>query len=368
VQRVLLLGGYGVFGARIAERLAREPDIEVVVAGRSRERAGELAARVQKGARARIMPAQLDAMQIATSELAALRPLLVINASGPYQRQDYRLARACIAAGAHYLDLADARTFVTGISALDADARQAGVLVVSGASTVPAVAAAVIDEHAPRFAALEAATIVIAPGNSFDPGLATTQSILSTLGRPFAAHRSGSGAAVHGWQSLRRLTISGLGARWLGACETPDLDLLPRRYPGLGSVRVFAALEVGAFHLGLWGLSWLVRGGVLREPERLAAPLLSLKHALRFLGSEVGGMVVTLEGKGRDGRPKRIDWNLIARRGHGPYIPAMPSVILAKRLLAGSLAQRGAMPCLGLFTLTEFLAEVADLDITAGIA
>jgi saccharopine dehydrogenase-like NADP-dependent oxidoreductase len=323
---------------------------------------------VQQEARARITPARLDAVQVTVGELAALRPLLVINASGPYQRQDYRLARACVAAGVHYLDLADAREFVTGIGTLDAEARQAGVLVVSGASTVPAISAAVIDQHRPQFASLEAVTLVIAPGNSFSPGLATTQSILSTLGRPLATAGSGPGTPVHGWQHLQRRTIPGLGARWLGACDTPDLDLLPPRYPGLRSVRVFAALEVGAFHLGLWGLSWLVRGGLLRKPERLAVPLLRLKHALRFLGSDVGGMAVTLEGTGRDGRPKRIDWRLIARRGHGPYIPAMPSVILAKRLLAGTVAQRGAMPCLGLFTLADFVAEVADLDITAGVA
>ena len=39
-----------------------------------------------------------------------------------------------------------------------------------------------------------------------------------------------------------------------------------------------------------------------------------------------------------------------------------------KRLLAGTLTMRGEMPCLGLFTLGEFLSEVADLDISAGIA
>ena len=370
VQRVLVLGGYGVFGGRIAERLAREPDVEVIVAGRSLERAAELVARLAKGARAKLTPARLDATKIAAGELAELRPLLVINASGPYQLQDYRLPRACIAAGAHYVDLADARGFVTGIGALDAQAKEAGVLVVSGASTVPAVAAAVIDEHVPQFASLETATVVIAPGNSFDPGLATTQSILSTLGRPNAAPSNGSGAlpGTYGWQRLRRRVIPGLGARWLGACDTPDLDLLPRRYPGLSSVRIFAALEVGAFHLGLWGLSWLVRGGLLRHPERLAAPLLGVKRALGSLGSDVGGMLVSLEGKGRDGAPRRVDWHLIARSGHGPYIPAMPSLILAKRLLAGTLARRGAMPCLGLFTLADFLSEVADLDITAGSA
>jgi saccharopine dehydrogenase-like NADP-dependent oxidoreductase len=366
VQRILLLGGYGAFGARIAERLAREPGLELIVAGRSLQRATEFAGGLAKSARAKITPARFDGTQLAAAELKALRPLLVINASGPYQLQDYRLARACIAAGAHYVDLADARGFVVGIGALDAEAKSAGVLVASGASTVPAISAGVIDEYASQFALLEAATIVIAPGNSFDPGLATTQSILGTLGRRFAQVESGSGKAVYGWQQLQRRTLPGLGARWLGACETPDLDLFPRRYPGLRSVQVFAALEVGAFHLALWGLSWLVRGGLLRKPERLAGPLLKAKHALGFLGSDVGGMAVMLQGKGHDGATKRADWHLVARSGHGPYVPAMPSVILAKRLLAGTLVLRGAIPCLGLFSLTDLQDEIADLEMTTG--
>ncbi len=363
MRRVLVLGGYGAFGARVAERLAREDGLELVVAGRSLERAEEFARRLAATAHASIVPACLDAGKITACELTPWKPDLLINASGPYQARDYHVPRACIAAGVHYVDLADARGFVTGIGGLDAEARRADVLVVSGASTVPALSAAVVDAHAPQLAALASVSIVISPGNSFDPGLATTQSILSTLGRPFSATASAGNTARHGWQELRRRHIPGLGPRWLGACDTPDLALFPGRYPGLGKVEVFAALEVGAFHLGLWALSWLVRGGLVRKPERLAAPLLAAKRAMRFLGSDVGGMAVTLEGTDQLGAPKRIEWRLIAKRGHGPYIPATPSVILAKRLLAGTLMARGAMPCLGLFTLEDFLAEVADLDI-----
>lgn len=368
MARIVVLGGYGVFGGRVAERLAGDPNVELVIAGRSLQRASEFAARLQGGAKARVTATELDALSVARQDLAMLRPLVVINASGPYQQQDYRLARACIEVGAHYLDLADARAFVTGIGVLDAEAGRAGVLVASGASTVPAVAAAVIDEFAGHFAAIEAATIVIAPGNSFDPGLATTQSILGSLGRPFPAPSAKLGIShrAYGWQQLERRVIPGLGPRWLGACETPDLDLFPQRYPGLKDVRVFAALEVGAFHLGLWCLSWLVRGGIVRQPERLAAPLLRVKHTLGFLGSDVGGMVVTLQGKSPGGASKRIDWHLVARSGHGPYVPTIASVILAKRLLAGAIAKRGAMPCVGLFALAEFNSEVADLDITTG--
>ena len=175
---------------------------------------------------------------------------MLINATGPYQDQDYRVARACIAAGVHYLDLADARGFVTGIAALDAEAKRAGVLVASGASTVPALSAAVVDAFAPTFATLDSVTTVISPGNSFDPGLATTQSILGTLGRPL--RRTARGQRV-GWQGLRRVTLPGLGTRWIGHCDAPDRELFPQRYPGLQRADVFAALEVGAFHLGLWG-------------------------------------------------------------------------------------------------------------------
>lgn len=72
-----------------------------------------------------------------------------------------RLAEECIRAGAHYVDLADSRfgvsirvlcgtdvasrrVFVEAIGALDSAAREAGVLVASGASSVPALSSAVI--------------------------------------------------------------------------------------------------------------------------------------------------------------------------------------------------------------------------------
>ncbi len=366
MQRILVLGGYGAFGARVAQRLAHQPDVEVVIAGRTRERALDAAMEFEIAGATKVTALRLDAAEITASDLAAHCPAVLINACGPYQQQDYRVARACVAAGVHYLDLADARTFVTGIRALDKEARDADVLVVSGASTVPAVSGAVLDAHAPQFASIRSVITVISPGNSFDPGLATTRSILSALGRPLLA--TGGHKPVHGWQGLERRTVPGLGVRWTSHCDAPDLDLFPSRYPGLETIAVRAALEVGTFHIGLWGLSWLVRAGVLGNPQRLARPLLAAKRLLGFLGSDRSGMLVALEGLGEDGSPRRIDWSLVAGSGHGPYVPAAPAVLLAKQLLSGALQIRGAMPCLGLFTLADLLADVADLDVSAGAA
>ncbi|MNY77512.1 hypothetical protein D3C86_2174420 [compost metagenome] len=56
-------------------------------------------------------------------------------------------------------------------------------------------------------------------------------------------------------------------------------------------------------------------------------------------------------------------WTLYAEHGIGPYIPTLSAIILTGKLLRCELAERGAMPCLGLFSLAEFDAEAAPLGI-----
>jgi hypothetical protein len=364
VGRILIVGGYGAFGARAAERLAREPGLDVIVAGRSREKADALARRLSAGAAASVGAAAIDATAITAVELARLAPDVIINASGPFQAQDYGLARAAIEAQCHYVDLADAHAFVTGIGALDDAARAANVCVISGASSVPGLSSAVVQAFADRFDELSAVEIAISPGNSFDPGVATVASILGHAGKAHRELRDGAPVTVYGWQRLQRAMFPGVGKRWLGSVDVPDLTLLPQHYPALRNARFAAGLEVGAFHLGVWGLSWLVRAGAIDDLGALSRSLLAAKRALRFLGSDRGGMLVRLRGRDGNGARKTMRWSLTAGSGHGPYVPAIASVVLAKALAAGKGPARGARPCFGLFTLADFEGAVADLDIT----
>jgi saccharopine dehydrogenase-like NADP-dependent oxidoreductase len=365
--RILIVGGYGAFGARAAERLAREPGFEIIVAGRSLARAQAAARELQRTSPAAISAFAVDATAVDTATLAALAPSIVINASGPFQRQDYSLARAAIENGAHYIDLADASDFVTGFAAdkaLDAAALTKGVLAVSGASTVPAISGAVLDRLAPDFARVGSIHHGVSPGNSFDPGPATTASILSAIGKPFLMKRDGTWHTAHGWQGLSRHHFPEFGNRWMGYCNVPDLTLFADRYPSLQTIDFKAGVEVTLFHVGMWLLSWPSRWGLIASPERLTAPLLAVKRALRFLGSDAGGMFVVVGGVDHGGAAKSIAWHLIARRGHGPYIPTTPAVILARKLARGETIERGARACLGLITLAEIERELSDLDIS----
>jgi saccharopine dehydrogenase-like NADP-dependent oxidoreductase len=153
VARVLIIGGYGNFGSYIARSLAGDADIRLLIGGRSAAKASAFATSL--GAFHAAEGHAIDIDGDLAAALARIAPDIVVHTTGPFQTQDHRVARACIAFGCHYLDLADARDFVATIDTLDTEARAKNVLVVSGASSVPCLTAAVIDANLPAFSRLE---------------------------------------------------------------------------------------------------------------------------------------------------------------------------------------------------------------------
>jgi hypothetical protein len=362
VKRVLVIGGYGNFGSYIAKALAGDGAIQLLIGGRSTEKASAFATGL--GA---IHPAEAHTIDIdgdIPAALARIAPDIVIHTTGPFQTQDHRVARACIDQGCHYVDLADARDFVASIGALDDAAREKDVLVVSGASSVPCLTAAVIDDYLPNFAQLDSVDYGISAAQQTNRGLATTSAVLSYVGKPFTALRGGAMRIVYGWQDLHAEHYPQLGTRLFGDCDIPDLTLFPQRYPGLRTQRFSAGHELAILHIGTWLLSWLVRIGLVRSLADHAEPLLRLALLFDRFGSSRSGFHMYLTGIGHDGARRQERFFLIARSGHGPYIPCMPAILLARRLARGDMTQRGARPCLDLITLPDYLAALEGLDIS----
>lgn len=362
VARVLIIGGYGNFGSYIAQSLAGDGGIKLLIGGRSPEKAAAFIDTLEAA-----HPAEAHALDIdgdLADTLARIAPDIVIHTTGPFQTQDHRVARACIAQGAHYLDLADARDFVATISDLDADARAADVLVVSGASSVPCLTAAVIDNYLPDFAELHEVDYGISAAQHTNRGLATTSAVLSYVGKPIAMLRDGEMRTVYGWEDTRAEDYGELGWRLFGNCDIPDLALFPMRYPTLRSMRFAAGHELKLLHLGTRALGALVRIGLIRSLGNHAEALLKLAFLFDRFGSGRSGFHMILKGTGHDGRAQERRFLLIARAGHGPYIPCMPAILLARELAAERLAKRGAMPCVDLIDLATYLAALGGLDIS----
>lgn len=366
-MRILVLGGYGLFGGHISRRLATDARYEVVVAGRSLTTAQAFVAATQDHG-ARLQPMAIDATSADLEQrLRDVQPDLVIHAAGPFQGQDYRVARAALHCGAHYVDLADGREFVTGVTALDDLASSCGRWAISGASSVPGLSGAAVAAHAHRFKTLQGIEAGISPGNRTPRGIATTAAILSYVGQRYRCLLDGDWQQVHGWQSLRRIDHPATGARWLARCEVPDLSVLPERHPELRTCEFRADLELHRMHFGLWLASWLVRAGLLRNLPRWTGPLLSVSERWLDAGSDVGLMHIDLSGVAADDTPLRLRWTLTAARGAGPQVPCTPSIVIANKLAASTLPGGGARPCLDFFTLDDCLDALVDYAIDTSL-
>lgn len=361
IKRILIIGGYGNFGQFIGRILAREGNIQLILAGRNIVRAQSLADTLE--ARNKPEVAFIDINTGLADALVTIKPDIVIHTSGPYQGQDYHVAKACIDVGAHYIDLADARGFVCGIDAMDKAAKDNKVLVCSGASSVPCLTSAVIDKYIGEFEALESVEYAIATAQRTGRGLATMSAVLSYAGKPFKTLVHGEMRDVYGWLGLKWRKFWGLGFRPLGDCDIPDLELFPKRYPTLKNVRFRAGLEIKVMHLGLVFMSWLVKVGVIKSIQPLAPLLLKISYLFDPFGVDDSGFYMKMDGRGKDGAPKTILFELLAHKGDGLNIPAMPAILLAKKLANGEVDKVGATPCVDLITLDEYLDDLSAFDI-----
>jgi saccharopine dehydrogenase-like NADP-dependent oxidoreductase len=365
-SRVLIIGGYGNFGSFIARHLSREDSIQLIIAGRSKEKAQKYADTLI--AKNKPESCALDINSGLINSLEKIQPDIVIHTSGPYQAQGYEVAEACIGQGCHYIDLADARSFVAGISDLNSASKEKGVLVCSGASSVPCLTAALIDHYKSQFKSLEKICYGIATAHITNRGLATTSAVLSYAGKPFTTLIDGKMQNVYGWGDLTWRKFMGLGYRPLGNCDIPDLEIFPQRYPDIKTLRFQAGVELKILHLGLWFLSKLVRWKLLPSLQSTAPFLLKTSRLFDVFGKDDSGFYMHFFGKNHDGKNKDLIFNLVARHGDGLYIPSMPAIIMAKKLALDQIKERGAYPCVGFITLDEYLHGLSEFDIRWDIA
>jgi hypothetical protein len=349
---ILVLGGYGAFGGRLSRRLRDDGHI-VIVAGRSRDKARRFCA-----GEAGLVPLAADRGGDLAALLAAQRPAIVIDAAGPFQRADLAVPRACIAAGIHYLDLADARDFVGRIGALDAAARAAGVAVIAGASSLPALSGAAVRRLAAGMDDVRAVEIALSISNRAGAGASAAAAMLSYVGRPIRLWRGRTWQTGFGSYESRPGPLPG---RRVALCEVPDLDLLPERLPGRPAVTFRAGTDSRLQNFGLAAMARLVRWGLIGDLLRWISWLQLARRVTAGRGSPRSAMVMRLFGTAAGRRVERR-WTLIADEGDGPEIPTLAVPVLVRRLLAGEIAA-GARDAGTLLESDDYDAAFADLAI-----
>jgi saccharopine dehydrogenase-like NADP-dependent oxidoreductase len=352
-MNVVVIGGYGVFGGRLAQLLLRDGH-EVWIAGRNLQKAEKWAAR-HGGC-----PLRLDLSQ-GLAPIREVAPRAVVDAAGPFQTRDsdpYRVARFCIEHRINYLDLSDDPAFTAGIQALDSAARAIGCFALSGASSVPAISSAAVAEIAADLASIEVIEGAILPGNRAPRGHSVIAGILSQIGTPMRVWRGGQWREIRSW-SDRQIYRLGHGLRrsaW--SINVPDLTLFPDFFAAR-SVMFRAGMELAVLNRALSVLVVLRRSGFARKRLWQVSLVQRASAMLMPFGSDRGGMAVYVTGT-KEGLPVRRCWHLIAEAGEGPFVPGLAVRALLRR------AERippGARPCLGEATLGEIEEAMSDLAV-----
>jgi NAD(P)-dependent dehydrogenase (short-subunit alcohol dehydrogenase family) len=362
-KRVLLVGGTGVFGRRLAEHLAGMDGLDLTITSRSEAKAREVARSIATAATTTVRGVAFDHRRDLQATFATLAPWLVIDASGPFQGASYDLSRAALEAGAHVIDLADARDYILGFGAtLDALARQRGLVALTGASSTPALSTAAVAELTRGWQRIDTIDIAITPGGRSEVGRAVIEAILSYAGRPIPIWREGELQETVGWLDGRSVEMPGLGRRRVAAVETVDAQWLG---PGLAvrsRVAFMAGLESPIEQWGVMALAWLRRRGWLGDLTSLIPALLAGRRLTRLPTSDRGGMLVAVTGLDADGQLQRACWSLLAEQDDGPHVPTLPAAAALRALLDGRV-EPGARPAASALTLAEIEAEMTPYVI-----
>nr|WP_314567341.1 saccharopine dehydrogenase [uncultured Pseudomonas sp.] len=357
--KVMVIGGYGNFGSIVCRHLAVAPGIELVLSGRDplklQRKLDELNA--QSGNFCEGWCG--DAMGAGFAGVLQSRNIgLVVHTGGPFQGQSYAVALSCIEAGVNYCDLSDCRTFVNGVGVLDAQARQAGVAILTGCSSVPTLSSAIIDQYRYRFTRIESIEHGISSSAKM-PGLSTVEGVLAYAGKPIKQLRNGQVHEVLGWQDLTLRKLPQLGTRVLANVDVPDMDIFAGRYGAHTlSFKAGAGLKLGG--VANYLLAQALRMGIVRDHVTWAARLHRLGTWFERLGDGKSAMYIDVRGLGADGQPLSLAVQLTALNDKGPEIPSCAAVALAIKLAQGYVPEPGARPCVGEISVDEYMAAIND--------
>ena len=254
-QSILVAGGYGVVGQRIAAALA--PDYPVIVAGRHLEQAKATAMAIGHGVRGRELDATAEA-----SIAAALEDVATVVSCIDQPRR--ALLHAAIGRGLRYTDITPHLVALgrgAAYEELEAGARASGARVVLGTGIVPGISNVIVRAVADTLGGADVIETSLLLSASDVSGPASFDYFVKELTMPFAVHVDGVDRPAHAFTDPRVIEFpSPFGPRSAYLFPFSDQVLYPRT---MGAQTALTRLAIEPARLGRL-LAASVRLGAVR--------------------------------------------------------------------------------------------------------
>jgi saccharopine dehydrogenase (NAD+, L-lysine-forming) len=364
MSTVLVLGGYGNAGARICGLLLAHTDHAVLIGGRHPERArtviDELCA-ADASWRSRVQTVRVDATDRASLDNAFHGVDLCIAAAGTSQTATTAV-RAALASGTHYLDIQVGRAKADRVLALDAEARAAGVTVVTDGGFHPGVPAAMVryaDQQLGGIERARVASVIAVDWAALRPVADSTVAEMMEEFRDFAYEEYRAGR----WETAGSLPSfsfpAPFGRRKAAAMGLAEMHQLTAALPDLRETGFY----VGGFNPVVdYAIIPVAMAGMRIAPARLGPPLGRVLHwgLVRFRRPPYG-TVLQLDGNAPGRRPTTL-MRISHRDAY--QVTAAPTVATSLQILDGSVRRPGVHTQAMLVEPTRFFADLAALGIS----
>ena len=351
-KRIVILGGYGNTGSLIARYLLQEANCELVLAGRNRSRAEQLAQALNAQTQGRrVSGVFANAAEEESLQRAFANADLVIVASSTTQftRQ---IAAAALASRCDYFDIQFSHAKIDYLKFIENDVRSAGLCFITDGGFHPGLPAVMIRHIAEKFDRLQIArvgSVIKINWRDLSLGDDTFAELIEFMNDfSGAVFKKGKWQKVRGFGMFDTIWMDfgePFGKNYCVPMPIEEITSLPAMYPGLQDTGFY----VGGFN---WFVDWLVFPFIW--------PLYKLlgKRSVKPLGKVLGwglrnfskppfGTRLKVEASGmKNGRA--LSRNLILSHADGYVFTAIPVVATLLQYLDGS----GRKP--GLWTQAHF--------------
>jgi saccharopine dehydrogenase-like NADP-dependent oxidoreductase len=355
-KKIIILGGYGAVGSRICTAIAHIPYAECVIAGRNPRRARRLAKTISAST------LRIDIENEAQVEQELAGAFLVVNAAAPFQRQSMAVPQFCAKAGIHYIDLADDRSYVSEVLRLNAQAKRSNCLLVTGASSMPALAAVLVDSLTHYFDKISEIRTYLVGGNKVPFGRASVFSLLSKIGGTTRCKIRGRWVEPYCWSEVRKVNFPPpLGKRRTYIYDVPAPDHFSRAYDAQ-SASFRMGFQSQLFNRGLGFLGWLRRIGLLKQLSRYSGLLRAITQRFRRTGA--AGFAIQVQVEGTQGeREVSHAATLVETNSASMGITTSIVVTLIKRWAENGVTDTGAVTAIGLVSLDDIKSGLIENDV-----
>lgn len=335
-MQVLILGGSGRIGSKVATDLLAHTSVAITIAGRNLTTGAKLSH--QLGERVEFVVTDLsDRTRL---EEAISRADLVIHCAGPFLYRDTSVLKTCIEQGVNYLDVSDHPSFTRKALAHRAEAEAAGVTAIVNTGIFPGISNSMVRRDVEQLDKPEKIHLSYVVAGSGGAGVTVMRTTFLGLQRPFQAWLNGQWQTVKPYSDREVVEFPSYGKVGVYWFDMPEAFTLPETFPVESVVTKFATIPQFYNYL-TWSVArwWHPK---LLQTKAVIEFLSHVSHAMTDVSDRFSGIGVAIRSEvtgQKDGQAMRCCSTMV--HPDTAISAGMGTGAVAELILSGKLKKPG---------------------------